>query len=64
MTRETEILTRAAIALAWLETTKRAVRAAEEDLRLLCREYEGVSGQRGLAIHHLARDVQAKGIEI
>ena len=62
MTTEHEILTRAARMLSVRDDAARAVKRAEEDLRLLCREYETVNGARGLAPHHLAQACRARGI--
>ena len=62
MTTETEILHRSAVALAALDAAKRAVRAAEEEVRQMCREYEQANGARGLAPHHLAQACRARGI--
>ena len=62
MTTETEILHRSAAALAALDAAKRATRAAEEDVRRMCREYEQANGCRGLAPFHLAQACRARGI--
>ena len=62
MTTETEILHRSAVALAALDAAKRAARAAEEEVRQMCREYEQANGCRGLAPHHLAQACRARGI--
>ena len=62
MTTETEILHRSAVALAALDAAKRATRAAEEDVRRMCREYESANGARGLAPFHLAQACRARGI--
>ena len=64
MTTETEILHRSAAALAALDAAKRATRAAEEEVRRMCREYEQANGCRGLAPHHLAQACRVRGITI
>ena len=62
MTTETEILHRSAVALAALDAAKRAARAAEDEVRRMCREYEQANGCRGLAPFHLAQACRASGI--
>lgn len=62
MTAEHEVLTRAARALSARDKAARAVKAADEDLRQLCREYEQANGCRGLAPFHLAQACRARGI--
>jgi hypothetical protein len=63
MNTEIEILHRSAIALAALDAAKRAIRAAEDEVQLLSRELESVTGARGLAPWHLAQACRARGIE-
>ena len=63
MTREVEILHRSAAALAAMDAAKRAFRAAEDEVRRMCREYEQANGCRGLAPFHLAQACRARGIE-
>lgn len=60
---EIEILTDAAQALAEREALRKAVIAADERIRLLCRQYEDAIGARGFAPHHLAQSCRARGIE-
>lgn len=55
MTREVEILHRSAAALAAMDAAKRAMKAAEDEVRRMCREYEQANGCRGLAPFHLAQ---------
>lgn len=62
MTKEHEILTRAAEALRDAEAAKRALYHAEDTVRRLCREYEQANGARGLAPYHLAQACRARGI--
>lgn len=62
MTREVEILHRSAAALAAMDAAKRAMKAAEDEVRRMCREYEQANGCRGLAPFHLARACRARGI--
>jgi hypothetical protein len=63
MTREYEILHRSAAALAAMDAAKRAMKAAEDEVRRMCREYEQANGCRGLAPFHLAQACRARGIE-
>jgi hypothetical protein len=63
MTREVEILHRSAAALAAMDAAKRAMKAAEDEVRRMCREYEQANGCRGLAPFHLAQACRARGIE-
>jgi hypothetical protein len=62
MTREVEILHRSAAALAAMDAAKRAMKAAEDEVRRMCREYEQANGCRGLAPFHLAQACRARGI--
>ena len=62
MTREVEILYRSAAALAAMDAAKRAMKAAEDEVRRMCREYEQANGCRGLAPFHLAQACRARGI--
>ena len=62
MTREYEILHRSAAALAAMDAAKRAMKAAEDEVRRMCREYEQANGCRGLAPFHLAQACRARGI--
>ncbi len=64
MTTEHEVLIIAARALSARDKAARAVKAADEDLRQLCRAFERVNGARGLAPHHLAQACRARNIEI
>jgi hypothetical protein len=59
---EIEILTIAAQALAEREALRKATIAADERIRLLCRQYEIATGVRGFAPHHLAQSCRARGI--
>jgi hypothetical protein len=61
---EADILRRAACVLSVRDDAKRAMKAAEEDLRLLCRAFEQANGARGLAPHHLAQACRARGIKV
>ena len=63
MTHEVEILHRSAAALAAMDAAKRAMKAAEDEVRRMCREYEQANGCRGLAPFHLAQACRARGIE-
>jgi hypothetical protein len=62
MTHEVEILHRSAAALATMDAAKRAMKAAEDEVRRMCREYEQANGCRGLAPFHLAQACRARGI--
>jgi hypothetical protein len=62
MTCEVEILHRSAAALAAMDAAKRSMKAAEEEVRRMCREYEQANGCRGLAPFHLAQACRARGI--
>jgi hypothetical protein len=59
---EIDILTIAAQALAEREALRLATIAADERIRLLCRQYEDATGARGFAPHHLAQSCRARGI--
>ena len=59
---EVDILTRAAEALLERERIRQAGIAADERIRLLCRQYETATGARGVAPHHLAQSCRARGI--
>lgn len=59
---EMDVLQEAAEALAEAERLRRAVKANEEHLRRLCRDYDSVSGTWGFQPHHLRRACEARGL--
>ena len=61
-TKETEVLIEAAFALAKHEKLRKEIRASEEHLRKLCRQYDDAAGTRGFAPHHLAQACKARGL--
>jgi len=63
-TKETEVLIEAAFALAKHEKLRKELRASEEHLRKLCRQYDQAAGTRGFAPHHLAQACKARGLMV
>lgn len=59
---EMDVLQEAAEALQEQHELKQAMRASEERLRVLRRQFEAVSGYRGMAPHHLEQICRARGL--
>lgn len=57
-----DILLQASQALAERDRLNAALRASDDALRALCRQYEAASGYRMLAPHHLAQMCRARGL--
>lgn len=57
-----DVLQAASEALQEQERLRLAVRANENDLRALCRQYEAASGYRMLTPNHLAHMCRARGL--
>ena len=61
-TDEMDVLKQAAEALRTHDEAQRAVKAAEAQLRALCRSYDLAAGVWGFAPHHLRRACEARGL--
>jgi len=59
---EHDVLKQAAKALREHERLTQALRANENELRRLCREYDLVAGVWGFQQHHLRRACEARGL--
>lgn len=59
---EMDVLREAAEALQEHERLRLAMRASDDRLRLLCRQYDAASGYFGVAPHHLAQACKARGL--
>ena len=59
---EQDILQTAAEALQEHERLRLALRASDDRLRALCRQFDAVNGSRGFAPHHLAQACKARGL--
>lgn len=59
---EQDILQTAAEALQEHERLRVALRASDDRLRTLCRQFDAVNGSRGFAPHHLAQACKARGL--
>lgn len=59
---ETDVLQEAVEALQEQHRLKQAMRASDERLRVLRRQFEAVSGYRGMAPHHLEQICRARGL--
>ena len=59
---EMDILREAADALQEHERLRLAMRASEDRLRLLCRQYGDAARVWGVAPHHLAQACKARGL--
>lgn len=59
---EQDVLKEAAEALQEHERLRQAMRASDDRLRALCRQYDAASGYRGIAPHHLAQACKARGL--
>ena len=59
---ETDVLLQASEALQEHERLRAALRASETRLRVLRRQFEAVSGYRGMAPHHLEQICRARGL--
>ena len=57
-----DILLEASQALAERDKLQAALRAADNRLRVLCRQYEAASGYRMLTPNHLAHMCRARGL--
>ena len=57
-----EVLQDAATVFARYDKARNEMRRAEDELRLLCRKYDVVSGCRGIRIESLRIAVEAQGI--
>lgn len=59
---EMDVLREAAEALQEHERLRLAMRASDDRLRLLCRQYDAASGSRGFAPYHLTQACKARGL--
>ena len=59
---EMDVLREAADALQEHERLRMAMRASDDRLRLLCRQYDAASGSRGFAPYHLTQACKARGL--
>lgn len=59
---EHDILTDAAEALREHERLTQALKASNDRLRVLCRQYDQAAGVWGFAPHHLRRACEARGL--
>ena len=59
---EQDVLIEASAALQEHERLRQAMRASDDRLRLLCRQYDLAAGTRGFAPHHLAQACKARGL--
>lgn len=59
---EMDVLREAAQALQEHERLRRAMRASDDRLRLLCRQYGDAARVWGVAPHHLAQACKARGL--
>ena len=59
---EMDVLREAAEALQEHERLRAAVRASDDRLRLLCRQYGDAARVWGVAPHHLAQACKARGL--
>lgn len=59
---EMDVLREAAQALQEYERLRLAMRASEDRLRLLCRQYGDAARVWGVAPHHLAQACKARGL--
>lgn len=59
---EMDVLREAAQALQEHETLRAAMRASDDRLRLLCRQYGDAARVWGVAPHHLAQACKARGL--
>ena len=59
---EMDVLQEAAEALTAHEALRTAMRASEDRLRLLCRQYGDAARVWGVAPHHLAQACKARGL--
>ena len=59
---EMDVLREAAQALQEHDRLRAAMRASDDRLRLLCRQYDTASGSRGFAPYHLTQACKARGL--
>ena len=59
---ETDVLLQASEALQEHERLRQAMRASDDRLRLLCRQYGDAARVWGVAPHHLAQACKARGL--
>ena len=59
---EKDILQAAAAALQEQERLRVALRALDEHLRTLCRQFDAASGTRGIQPYHLRHACEARGM--